>query len=210
MLALSMGTSAAAAEDNVMKELVPTGKLRVGVAYAPSPTPIFVAKDAAGNVRGVPRDLGNALAKTLGVPVESVRLMPVLDNSTISCLPAFAGHAQNGRLHVSLSSRCNKLLGADDGRMPGGAFDNSLRKFEPQTESRAGFCPLESLPVIYFGEKQPIELVAVPTAVDPTHCNHSARYCGVAKIIDAQANLQLRTTSRRSTEFITFIALHGF
>ena len=55
-----------------MKQLVPTGRLRVGVAYAPAPTPIFVAKDAAGEVHGVPRDLGTALAKALGVPIEIV------------------------------------------------------------------------------------------------------------------------------------------
>jgi polar amino acid transport system substrate-binding protein len=72
MLVLSISTGASAVEDNVMKQLVPTGKLRVGVAYAPAPTPIFVAKDAAGDVHGVPRDLGSALAKTLGVPVEIV------------------------------------------------------------------------------------------------------------------------------------------
>jgi polar amino acid transport system substrate-binding protein len=70
MLVLSINTQAWAVDDDVMKQLVPTGKLRVGVAYAPAPTPIFVAKDAAGNVHGVPLDLGNALAKTLGVPVE--------------------------------------------------------------------------------------------------------------------------------------------
>jgi polar amino acid transport system substrate-binding protein len=57
---------------NVMRELVPTGKLRVGVAFAPAPTPIFVVKDAAGDVHGVPRDLGAALAKALSVPVEFV------------------------------------------------------------------------------------------------------------------------------------------
>src|SRR5262245_35867531 len=57
---------------DVMKQLVPTGKLRVGIAYAPKPTPIFGAKDSAGEVRGVPRDLGEALAKSLGVPVELV------------------------------------------------------------------------------------------------------------------------------------------
>jgi polar amino acid transport system substrate-binding protein len=72
MLVLSISTGASAVEDNVMKQLVPTGKLRVGVAYAPAPTPIFVAKDAAGDVHGVPRDLGSALAKTLGVPVEII------------------------------------------------------------------------------------------------------------------------------------------
>jgi polar amino acid transport system substrate-binding protein len=72
MLALSISTGAAAVEDSVMKQLVPTGKLRVGVAYAPAPTPIFVVKDAAGDVHGVPRDLGTALAKALGVSVEIV------------------------------------------------------------------------------------------------------------------------------------------
>jgi len=72
MLVLFICTGASAVEDNVMKQLVPTGKLRVGVAYAPAPTPIFVAKDAAGDVHGVPRDLGSALAKTLGVPVQIV------------------------------------------------------------------------------------------------------------------------------------------
>jgi len=55
-----------------MRELVPTGRLRAGVAFAPAPTPIFVVKDAAGDVHGVPCDLGAALAKALGVPVEFV------------------------------------------------------------------------------------------------------------------------------------------
>jgi polar amino acid transport system substrate-binding protein len=53
-----------------MKELVPTGRLRVGVAYAPAPTPTFAAKDGAGDVHGVPCDLGSALARALGVEVE--------------------------------------------------------------------------------------------------------------------------------------------
>jgi polar amino acid transport system substrate-binding protein len=51
-----------------MKELAPTGRLRIGVAYAPAPTPVFVAKDARGEVHGVPLDLGTALATALGVP----------------------------------------------------------------------------------------------------------------------------------------------
>jgi polar amino acid transport system substrate-binding protein len=58
LLALSISTGAAAVGDDVRTELVPTGRLRVGVAYAPAPTPIFVAKDAAGDVHGVARDLG--------------------------------------------------------------------------------------------------------------------------------------------------------
>jgi len=62
----------AGVDESVMKQLVPTGTLRVGIAYAPRPTPVFVVKDAAGDVRGVPRDVGAALAKSLGVPVEYV------------------------------------------------------------------------------------------------------------------------------------------
>ena len=76
MLVPSINTQASAVED-VMKQLVPTGKLRVGVAYAPAPTPIFVAKDAAGNVHGVPLDLGNALAKTLAYPSRSSLQQPL-------------------------------------------------------------------------------------------------------------------------------------
>ncbi len=72
MFALSNGTSAAGSEESIVKELAPTGTLRVGVAYAPAPTPIFAARDAAGVVHGVPRDLGIALAKALGVPFEIV------------------------------------------------------------------------------------------------------------------------------------------
>src|SRR5436309_11831422 len=74
MLVLSIGARTALAADNLMKELVPTGRLRVGVAYASSSTPILVAKDAAGDVRGVPRDLGAALANALGVPIEVVAM----------------------------------------------------------------------------------------------------------------------------------------
>jgi polar amino acid transport system substrate-binding protein len=72
LLALPLGIALGAVEDDVMKQLAPTGKLRVGVAYAPAPSPIFVAKDTGGDVHGVPRDLGSALAKALGVEVDLV------------------------------------------------------------------------------------------------------------------------------------------
>jgi polar amino acid transport system substrate-binding protein len=70
IIAISLSTHAMATEEQVLNELAPTGKLRVGVAFAPAPTPIFVAKDADGTVRGPAFDIGNALAKKLGVPVE--------------------------------------------------------------------------------------------------------------------------------------------
>ena len=53
-----------------MRELTPTGKLRIGVASAPSASPLFVVKDVDGTARGVTVDLGNALAKELGVEAE--------------------------------------------------------------------------------------------------------------------------------------------
>ncbi|MBI3702921.1 MAG: transporter substrate-binding domain-containing protein [Rhizobiales bacterium] len=56
-----------------MKELVPTGKLRVAIAISPAPSALFAVKDAAtGKFHGVTVDLGTALAKKLGVPVEFV------------------------------------------------------------------------------------------------------------------------------------------
>jgi polar amino acid transport system substrate-binding protein len=70
LFAACITTVAIAAEGQAVKELAPTGKLRVGVAYAPSPTPVFVAKNPDGSVHGVPLDIGNALAKRLGVPVD--------------------------------------------------------------------------------------------------------------------------------------------
>src|SRR3954463_14997996 len=54
-------------------ELAPTGELRIGVAVSPSPSAIFVVRDATnGALRGVTIDLGRALAQSLGVPVRFV------------------------------------------------------------------------------------------------------------------------------------------
>jgi polar amino acid transport system substrate-binding protein len=53
-------------------ELAPTGKLRVGVGVGIAASPFWATKDAAGRPRGVTLELGAALAKQLGVPVEYV------------------------------------------------------------------------------------------------------------------------------------------
>jgi len=55
-----------------LEELAPTGKLRIGVAAAPSRSALFVVKDANGEPSGVTVDLGRELARKLGVPVEFV------------------------------------------------------------------------------------------------------------------------------------------
>ncbi len=53
-----------------MNEIAPTGKLRVGVVYAPVATAFFVTKDAAGKPHGVTVDLANELGAKLGLAVE--------------------------------------------------------------------------------------------------------------------------------------------
>ncbi len=55
------------------KELAPTGKLRVAVAVGPSPSALWTVRDATtGKPKGVPVELGTAMAAKLGVPVELV------------------------------------------------------------------------------------------------------------------------------------------
>ena len=61
------------ADAAVLKELAPTGKLRIAIAVAPSPSAQFAIKDATtGAYRGVAIILGQALAKKLGVESELV------------------------------------------------------------------------------------------------------------------------------------------
>jgi polar amino acid transport system substrate-binding protein len=56
---------------DVVKELAPTGKLRVAIAVGPAPSALYAIKDdATGQYRGVTVELGSAMAKKLGVPVE--------------------------------------------------------------------------------------------------------------------------------------------
>ena len=59
------------AKTDLVKELIPTGKLRVAIAVAPAPSALYAVKDSTtGKFRGVTVDLGAALARKLGVPVE--------------------------------------------------------------------------------------------------------------------------------------------
>ena len=70
LLVAALAASTAAAQENAVKEFIPTGKLRFGVAFAPKMSALFVIKEADGSPRGITADLGNALAQKLGVPVE--------------------------------------------------------------------------------------------------------------------------------------------
>jgi len=73
---LVSGSSAVVAQEKsaaVLRELAPTGKLRVGIAVGPSGSAMWATKDpASGQPRGTTIELGTALAKKLGVPVEFV------------------------------------------------------------------------------------------------------------------------------------------
>ena len=70
LLALILAGSASANE-NAMKELAPTGKLRVGLVFAPSKSLFFNVKEGE-TARGVTADIADALGQKLGVPVEQV------------------------------------------------------------------------------------------------------------------------------------------
>ncbi len=71
LLAALMSNPVVLAEENAaVKELIPTGKLRVGVVFAPSRSAFFVVKDAGGQPSGVTADLANELGQQLGVPIE--------------------------------------------------------------------------------------------------------------------------------------------
>jgi polar amino acid transport system substrate-binding protein len=62
--------SMSAQETAVLKELAPTGKLRLGIVFAPVASAFFVTKDSQGQPHGVTVDLGTELARRLGVPLE--------------------------------------------------------------------------------------------------------------------------------------------
>jgi polar amino acid transport system substrate-binding protein len=68
---MAMVTGAAA--DDAIKQLAPTGKLRVAIAVGPAASALWCVRDpATGKPRGVPLSLGTALADKLKVPVEIV------------------------------------------------------------------------------------------------------------------------------------------
>ena len=65
-------TGAAADEAAARQELAPTGTLRVAIAVGPAASALWSLRDADGTRRGVPVELGTALARKLGVPVTLV------------------------------------------------------------------------------------------------------------------------------------------
>src|ERR1043165_1480994 len=59
------------ADQAVLKELAPTGKLRLAIAVAPAPSAPFAIKDG-DSYQGVAVTLGRAVSAKLGVPIEII------------------------------------------------------------------------------------------------------------------------------------------
>ena len=60
------------ADAALLQQLAPTGKLRVAIAIAPTPSAQFAIQDAGGAYRGVAVMLGQALAHKLGVEAQLI------------------------------------------------------------------------------------------------------------------------------------------
>ena len=89
------------ADANVRQALAPTGTLRVGV-YPGSPTSM-VRDPKTGEPAGVALNLGQALARTMGVPVqvlEFTRVAQVLDALKAGAVDFTFTNAKIGRAHV--------------------------------------------------------------------------------------------------------------
>jgi polar amino acid transport system substrate-binding protein len=71
---MAMVAGGADADDSAaIKELAPTGKLRVAIAVGPAASALWCVRDpATGKARGVPIELGTALAQKLNVPLDLV------------------------------------------------------------------------------------------------------------------------------------------
>lgn len=71
VIAALTGGAVAQERETALRELAPTGKLRVAIAISSAPSALYAVK-GEGGYRGVTVDLGRALADKLGVAVEYV------------------------------------------------------------------------------------------------------------------------------------------
>jgi polar amino acid transport system substrate-binding protein len=72
LLLTALLAASVVAKDNAVKELAPTGKLRVALVFAPEKSIFFVGKDENGKPQGVTAHIADALANKLSLPVEYV------------------------------------------------------------------------------------------------------------------------------------------
>ncbi|MFZ5692143.1 MAG: transporter substrate-binding domain-containing protein [Pseudomonadota bacterium] len=72
---LFAGAKIAAANEAAIRQLAPGDTLRVAIAVGPAPSALYAVRDADGKPRGVAVDLGAALAKKIGKPVQFVEYL---------------------------------------------------------------------------------------------------------------------------------------
>ena len=65
----------AQANDDAIRQLAPTGVLRVAIGVGPAPSALYAVKDAGGTPRGVAVDLGETLAKKIGKPLQFIEYL---------------------------------------------------------------------------------------------------------------------------------------
>lgn len=83
LVLLALAGCATVPDDAARKELVPTGKPRVGIGVGAAPSAFWATRDpATGKPRGVTVNLGQALADKLGVPLELV-VYPKVDRAGV-------------------------------------------------------------------------------------------------------------------------------
>jgi polar amino acid transport system substrate-binding protein len=74
-LVLFASAKGAPASEAAIKQLAPGDTLRVAIAVGPAPSALYAVRDAGGKPRGVAVDLGHALAKKIGKPVQFVEYL---------------------------------------------------------------------------------------------------------------------------------------
>ena len=76
------------AADEPLRDIAPTGALRVAVAVGPAASTFWATRDASGQARGVTVELAKAAAAKLHVPLRLVEYHNALDRGTVpqSCL----------------------------------------------------------------------------------------------------------------------------
>lgn len=72
LTALFAPAKAVVANEAAIRQLVPKDTLRVAIALGPAPSALYAIRDAAGKPRGVAVDLGTALARKIGKPVQLI------------------------------------------------------------------------------------------------------------------------------------------
>jgi polar amino acid transport system substrate-binding protein len=176
LIVAALAGRAEAESGSVAKELAPTGKLRVGIAIAPSPSAFFAVKGEDGKPRGVSVALGTALAEKLGVPVEFV----VYPNSG-----ALTEAAESGTWDVS-------FMPVDDERRKKVEFVAAYNRFDSTYLVRAG-SPVQTLAEL---DKEGVRLLGVETTTTIRAAQRSLKVAKVTPVRTVDEAVELIRTGK--------------